>query len=135
MPGFSLHDELSRLSQAGLSNLRVLQTATLGSARYLGVRDRGTIERGSVADLVLLDADPLRDIRNTTTINSVVVRGQVIDPTARQRMLDDVKKAAAAQPAPQVAAAARCASEHEGYSPVKKYRLHALPDVDVRNRS
>ena len=109
VPGFSLHDELARLSQAGLSNMRVLQTATLEPARYLGVRDRGTIERGNVADLVLLDADPLRDIRNTTAINSVVVRGQVIDPTARQRMLDDVKKAAAVQPAPQVASAARCA--------------------------
>jgi hypothetical protein len=51
-----------------------------------------------VADLVLLDADPLRDIRNTTAINSVVVRGRVIDPTARQRMLDGVKKAAAGAP-------------------------------------
>ncbi|HEV7708086.1 MAG TPA: amidohydrolase family protein [Asanoa sp.] len=108
MPGFSLHDELVRLSQAGLSNMRVLQTATLEPARYLGIRDRGTIERGNVADLVLLDADPLRDIRNTTRINSVVVRGQVIDPAARQAMLDGVKKAAAAMAPPEQPRAATC---------------------------
>ncbi|GIF66185.1 amidohydrolase [Asanoa ishikariensis] len=108
VPGFSLHDELARLSQAGLSNMRVLQTATLEPARYLGAHDRGTIERGKVADLVLLDADPLRDIRNTTRINSVVVRGQVIDPAARQLMLDDVRKAAAAVPPATAPLAARC---------------------------
>ncbi|MDG4820707.1 amidohydrolase family protein [Asanoa sp. WMMD1127] len=108
VPGFSLHDELARLAQAGLTNMRVLQTATLEPARYLGARDRGTIERGNVADLVLLDADPLRDIRNTTRINSVVVRGEVIDPAARQRMLDDVRQAAAAQPPAPAPVAARC---------------------------
>ncbi|GAA1877454.1 amidohydrolase family protein [Asanoa iriomotensis] len=109
MPGFSLHDELARLAQAGLSNMRVLQTATLEPARYLGVHDRGTIARGNVADLVLLDADPLRDIRNTTRIHSVVVRGQVIDPITRARMLADVKKEGAAAPAPAAAPTARCA--------------------------
>ncbi|MEV4622613.1 amidohydrolase family protein [Asanoa sp. NPDC049573] len=108
MPGFSLHDELARLSQAGLSTMRVLQTATVEPARYLGARDRGTIERGNVADLVLLDADPLRDIRNTTRINSVVVRGRVIGPTERQRMLADVKRAATAMPVPAQPKAATC---------------------------
>ncbi|GIF77275.1 amidohydrolase family protein [Asanoa siamensis] len=107
MPGFSLHDELVRLAQAGLSNMRVLQTATLEPARYLGVRDRGTIARGNVADLVLLDADPLRDIRNTTRIHSVVVRGCVLSPADRARMLAEVKKAAAAAPA--LRRTARCA--------------------------
>jgi len=79
MPGFSLHDELAQLVRAGLKPIEALAAATLNPARYLGRRDQGVISRGAVADLVLLDADPLRDIRNTTRIDSVFVRGDHIE--------------------------------------------------------
>jgi imidazolonepropionase-like amidohydrolase len=72
-PGFSLHDELGLLVEAGLSPLEALQSATLNAARCLGMSDRfGTVEKGKVSDLVLLDADPLVDISNTKTIAAVV---------------------------------------------------------------
>ena len=98
MAGFSLHDELAQLSAAGLPAMRVLQAATVEPARHLGRHDQGTIERGKVADLVLLDADPLRDIRNTTRIDAVFTRGRLLDRATRERMLDDVL-AAAGEPA------------------------------------
>jgi hypothetical protein len=99
MPGFSLHDELALFVRAGLEPIQALAAATLHPARYLGRHDQGVIARGAVADLVLLDADPLHDIRNTTRINSVFVRGHLIDPAARARMLADIE-AAAQQPRP-----------------------------------
>jgi imidazolonepropionase-like amidohydrolase len=66
-PGFSLHDELSLLVEAGLPPMAALQAATIGPARFMGQEQRrGTIEVGKVADLVLLDRDPLADIHNST---------------------------------------------------------------------
>src|SRR5262245_38157417 len=76
VPGFSLHEELRLLVQAGLSPLEALQTATRNAAMVLGTLDRsGTIETGKRTDLVLLDADPLKDITNTRKIATVIVRG------------------------------------------------------------
>lgn len=94
MPGFSLHDELALLVGAGLRPIEALAASTLHPARYLGRHDQGVIARGAVADLVLLDADPLHDIRNTTRIDSVFLRGRLIDPPARARMLADIEVAA-----------------------------------------
>jgi hypothetical protein len=105
MPGFSLHDELARFVRAGLEPIQALGAATLNPARYLGHRDAGVIARGAVADLVLLDADPLYDIRNTTRINSVFVRGHLIGPAQREQMLADLE-AMAKQPKPPTAAPA-----------------------------
>jgi len=102
MPGFSLHDELHLLVRAGLTPLQALGAATLNPARYLGRRDAGVITRGAVADLVLLDADPLHDIRNTTRINSVFVRGELINPARRHRMLAELE-ARVQQPKPPAA--------------------------------
>ncbi|WP_250029505.1 amidohydrolase family protein [Paractinoplanes maris] len=99
MPGFSLHDELAMLVRAGLEPLQAIAAATLNPARYLGRGDAGVIARGALADLVLLDANPLRDIRNTTRINSVFVRGRLIDPARRRAMLADIESAAE-QPKP-----------------------------------
>jgi imidazolonepropionase-like amidohydrolase len=86
-PGFSLHDELAFLVEAGLSPLEALETATVGPARFLGL-EGGTIEAGKTADLVLLDADPLADIRNTRRIAGVVVNGRWLGPEELKAMLD-----------------------------------------------
>jgi hypothetical protein len=87
LPGSSLHEELENLVRAGLSPLDALRTATLEPARFMGLADSlGTIERGKVADLVLLDANPLRDIRNTRLVAGVVADGQWISSKDFQRM-------------------------------------------------
>ena len=78
VPGLSLHEELVRLVEAGLTPLAALQTATRNPARVLGLADSlGRIEVGKLADLVLLDANPLEDIRNTQRIRAVVADGQL----------------------------------------------------------
>lgn len=88
--GSSLHDELGLLVGAGLSPLEALQAATLEPARYLEATDsHGTVERGRMADLVLLDADPLDDIRNTRSIHGVVLKGRYLDREALDRLLAD----------------------------------------------
>jgi imidazolonepropionase-like amidohydrolase len=77
--GFSLHDELELLAQTGLSNQRVLESATRLPAEFLQVaNDRGTIEVGKAADLLLLDADPLADVANTRAITAVVRGGRYL---------------------------------------------------------
>ncbi|PYP61250.1 MAG: amidohydrolase, partial [Gemmatimonadetes bacterium] len=94
LPGFSLHDELARLVDAGLTPLGALQAATLNPARFLHATDSlGTVTAGKVADLVLLDADPLADIRNVSRIAAVVVNGRLIDPAERERLLNDAAHA------------------------------------------
>ena len=68
--GFSLHDELALFVQAGLSPMSALQTATINPAKYAGKeKESGTVTQGKIADLVLLDANPLKDISNTKKIN------------------------------------------------------------------
>jgi imidazolonepropionase-like amidohydrolase len=94
-PGFSLHDELENLVGAGFSPMQALRAATSAPARFLGLRDVGTVRRDAIADLAVLDADPLADIRNTRRVHAVVVRGTLIDADRRERMLSDVEAAAA----------------------------------------
>ena len=77
-PGASLHDELALLVEAGLSPMEALQAATRNPGRFLHI-DAGTIEVGKRADLVLLDANPLDDIRNVRRIHAVVLDGQLLD--------------------------------------------------------
>jgi imidazolonepropionase-like amidohydrolase len=94
-PGFSLHDELALLVEAGLTPLQALQSATLNPARFFNLtRDLGTIEKGKLADLVLLDANPLRDIHNTQKINAVVVNGRLLDRQTLNQMLSKIEAAA-----------------------------------------
>ena len=97
MPGFSLHDELAFLVQAGLTPMEALQSATIAPARFLGREaDLGTVEKGKIADLVLLRESPLVDIHNTQKIEAVVVRGRVFERNALDEMLaqceSDAKK-------------------------------------------
>jgi hypothetical protein len=76
--GDALHSELELLVEAGLTPLQALQAASRDAAKEMGVsKDVGTIEAGKVADLVLLDADPLANIANTRKIDAVVLRGQL----------------------------------------------------------
>jgi len=94
-PGFSLHDELALLVEAGLTPLQALQTATANPARYLGkTSELGTIGVGKLADLVLLDADPLVDIHNTQRIGAVVVAGRLLDRAQLNSMLQTVEAVA-----------------------------------------
>ena len=94
-PGFSLHEELQRFVAAGFTPLEALQTATLNPARFLGMEDRlGTIEKGKLADMVLLDANPLEDIRNTQKIAGVFASGRYFSRADLDKMLAEVEAAA-----------------------------------------
>ncbi len=80
LPGYSLHTELERLVQAGLSPAAALAAATLRPAEFLGIESAtGQIRPGFAADLVLLDGNPLQDIRNTRRINTVISKGRIVD--------------------------------------------------------
>lgn len=97
-PGFSLHDELALLVDAGLTPAQALRTATVNPARYLGkIMSQGTVDEGKVADLVLLDANPVEDIKATTKIAAVLLGGRVFDRAALDRMLRDVEILAKSQ--------------------------------------
>jgi imidazolonepropionase-like amidohydrolase/ketosteroid isomerase-like protein len=78
--GISLHQELELLVDAGLTEAEALRVATLGPAEFLGATDSlGTVEAGKLADLVLLDANPLEDISHTQRIAGVVLNGRYLD--------------------------------------------------------
>jgi imidazolonepropionase-like amidohydrolase len=97
-PGFSLHDELGLLVRSGLTPAQALGTATINPARFLGVTDSlGTVATGKVADLVLLDANPLEDVANTKRIRAVIQGGRWLNRRALDRMLAHAKVLAAAQ--------------------------------------
>jgi imidazolonepropionase-like amidohydrolase len=92
-PGFALHDELELLVSAGLTPMEALETATRNPARFLGMSDSiGTIEKGKAADLVLLDSDPLIDIRNTRKIDAVLLAGKMLERPALNEILAQVKR-------------------------------------------
>jgi hypothetical protein len=95
VPGFSLHDELAEFVEAGLTPMEALQTATLNPARYFGMTDAfGTVELGKTADLILLEANPLDNIRNTQKIAGVILNGRLITKPELQKMLSDAEAAA-----------------------------------------
>jgi imidazolonepropionase-like amidohydrolase len=88
VPGYSLHEELELLVEAGFEPKEALRAATSAAAEFLGKsKDWGTVAPGKYADLVLLDANPLEEIRNTRRIRAVVVRGQMLDRVALDRLL------------------------------------------------
>ena len=94
--GYSVHEELALLVEAGLSPLEALRTATLNPARALGrTDDFGAVAPGKLADLVLLDADPLEDITHTTRIRAVVQNGRLLDRAALDALVDRAAAAAA----------------------------------------
>ena len=97
-PGIGLHQELGWLVHYGLTPQQALQGATIKGARFLGHDDEyGTLDAGKVADVVLLDADPLRDIAATQKIHPVVQKAQVRDRADLDAMLADVARRVAVQ--------------------------------------
>ncbi len=87
-PGFAIHDELAELVRAGLTPTDTLRSATIDAARFTGTaRDYGSIETGKVADMILLDANPLTDIRNTGKIAGLFFNGQYLDRAALDELL------------------------------------------------
>ena len=97
-PGFSLHEELQLLVSAGLSPVEALRTGTLRAAEFLGIqRDFGSVEAGKVANLVLLDANPADDIRNTQKIRAVILRGKFLSREALNELLANQKRSLPAQ--------------------------------------
>ena len=90
VPGFALHRELKELVDIGLTPYQALRTSTTAPFEYLGEIDKaGTIEVGKLSDLVLVDADPLKDISNAAKIYGVLIRGRWIgDDELKSRMKD-----------------------------------------------
>ena len=95
VPGVSLHEELTLLVRdANLSPLGALRAATRDAAAFLGrEQEIGTIAAGRMANLILLDADPLADIAHVSRISAVVLRGRLFDRTALTRLVEDLSAA------------------------------------------
>jgi len=94
-PGSGVHDEMALLVEAGLEPAEAIRAATSGPAEFLGLSDSlGTVAAGKLADLVLLEADPLADITNTRRIAGVVVGGRWIDADERARSLEWIRQQA-----------------------------------------
>jgi imidazolonepropionase-like amidohydrolase len=95
IPGFSLHNELSMLVAAGLTPAQSLQAATLNPAIVLKkTNDFGSVEVGKMANLVLLDANPMENIDNTRRISSVVLRGKVFNRKQLDKLLAEAARMA-----------------------------------------
>jgi hypothetical protein len=101
-PGSGVHDELGELVKAGLTPAEALRAATSESAAFLGrSEDHGTVEAGKVADLVLLDADPLESIETVREIRAVIFGGEYLDRERLDAMLAGVEEAAGRSLAPE----------------------------------
>lgn len=92
-PGFGLHFELGWLVRAGLSPREALAAATLGAATFLGRQDSlGSVAPGKLADLVLLDRNPILDIANTRAIHAVVADGRLVTRKERATLLERFRR-------------------------------------------
>lgn len=106
-PGFSVHDELALFAEAGIPPMATLRASTSEPAAFLGT-NTGRIAPNHKADLAILTANPLHDIKNTQTLSGVVVRGHYINEQARQQILSEVERTAATTPATAVAKSCPC---------------------------
>ncbi|MCW5911804.1 MAG: amidohydrolase family protein [Cyclobacteriaceae bacterium] len=92
VPGFSTHNELKYLVDAGLTPYQALRTGTVNVAAYLNLPDAGIIKPGAVADLILIDGNPLADVTNTKKVSGVVLRGQWLSKTEIEAGLKRLEK-------------------------------------------
>jgi imidazolonepropionase-like amidohydrolase len=94
-PGFALQDELQLFVESGMSPRDALRSATLAPATFLGIADKtGSVAVGKRADLVLVDGNPLSDIRNTRRIRAVLLDGRLLTRSALDALLSDAAKSA-----------------------------------------
>jgi len=83
------------LVQSGLTPAQALRTATYNAALFIGKSESGAAQKGMIADLVLLDANPLVDIHNTRKISAVILGGKLFSRKDLDRMLEQVEEEAA----------------------------------------
>jgi hypothetical protein len=89
-PGLGIHWEMELLAAGGMSNERILRAATLNGARTLGFDHQlGTLEPGKLADLIVLDKDPLADIRNTNSVRYTMANGRLYDAMSMAEIAPD----------------------------------------------
>lgn len=99
--GFSIHHEFELMKAAGFSNYDILKCATLTPARYLDrIALAGSIEEGKLADVVLLDKNPLEDILNTRSIRGVMLKGIWLSREKLDNLLLEVKTSVKTNPVP-----------------------------------
>ena len=90
-PGFTLHEELQLFVEAGFTELEALQTATLNPAIFVKREDElGTLEEGKIANILILDKNPLKNIKNTLTINGLIRRGEYFGKDKLNKLLSDL---------------------------------------------
>ena len=93
LPGFAVHDEIALLVDSGLTPMEALRAGTSEAARLLNVSDQvGTIAPGKAADLVILDGDPLADVKNVGRISAVVLRGRLLERADLDRLLENATR-------------------------------------------
>jgi hypothetical protein len=91
VPGFSLHEEFEYLQESGLSPFNILKATTVTPARYLNtIATEGTVSEGKNANLVLLNKNPLDDIKNTKAIEGVFLKGEWFNRSSLDSMLKEV---------------------------------------------
>jgi len=95
IPGDAIHHELATYVAAGLTPAEALATGTLNVAQYLGESNRGCLEPGCVADLVLVESDPLQDIAHLRAIGGVMRAGRWFDRAELDALLADIAQRAA----------------------------------------
>lgn len=92
-PGTSLHGELQAMVDAGLPPMEALKAATINGAEFLEVDDQyGSMKTGKMADLLILNGNPLEDIRNTREIGMMVLKGKIYTKAEMDAMLESVRK-------------------------------------------
>ncbi|WP_236979249.1 amidohydrolase family protein [Membranihabitans maritimus] len=92
VPGVSIHHEMKAMADAGLTPYEILKSGTVNVASFFDTPERGTIEIGKVADLVLLAANPLDDIQHASQIESVIYRGQILQKETISKQLEMIKE-------------------------------------------